>query len=94
MPLAVGLLFAGRFPGGRSPPAFFFARSTAGIPGDVTSDDGFGLKVRLRDGNRDGKADLYVYSASGSLRLLGSASGIRTAGVTSVPEGLIDGMLP
>ncbi|WP_330289790.1 FG-GAP and VCBS repeat-containing protein [Streptomyces sp. NBC_00576] len=72
----------------------WLARSTAGIPGDVTGDDSFGLKVRLRDGNRDGKADLYVYSLSGSLRLLGSASGIRTAGVTSVPEGLIDGMLP
>lgn len=72
----------------------WLARSTAGIPGDVTSGEYFGLKVRLRDGNRDGKADLYVYSLSGSLRLLGSASGIRTAGVTSVAEGLIDGMLP
>lgn len=52
------------------------------------------MKLRLRDGNRDGKADLYVYSLSGSIRLLGSARGITTAGVSAVPEGLIDGMLP
>ncbi|MDX3752743.1 FG-GAP and VCBS repeat-containing protein [Streptomyces sp. AK08-02] len=72
----------------------FFARNSAGVPGDVTDGDGFGMKVSLRDGNRDGRADLYVYSLSGSLRLLGSASGITTAGVTAVPDGLIDGMLP
>ncbi len=72
----------------------FFARNSAGVPGDVTDGDTFGMTVRLRDGNRDGKADLYVRSLSGSLRLLGSASGIRTAGVTTVPEVLVEGMLP
>jgi hypothetical protein len=72
----------------------FFARNSAGVPGDVTDGDTFGMMVRLRDGNRDGKADLYVRSLSDSLRLLGSASGIRTAGVTTVPEVLVEGMLP
>ncbi|GAA3900141.1 FG-GAP-like repeat-containing protein [Streptomyces lacrimifluminis] len=72
----------------------FFARNSAGIPGDVTDGDGFGMRLSLRDGNRDGRADLYIRSLSGSLRLLGSPTGIRTAGATSVPEGLVDGMLP
>ncbi|MGW3645752.1 FG-GAP and VCBS repeat-containing protein [Streptomyces sp. NPDC000878] len=72
----------------------WLARSSAGIPGDVTDGDMFGAKLRLRDGNRDGKADLYVSGGTGSLRLLGSATGIRTTGATSVPESLIDGMLP
>ncbi|UIX32249.1 FG-GAP repeat protein [Streptomyces sp. GQFP] len=72
----------------------WLARSSAGIPGDVTDGDMFGAKLRLRDGNRDGKADLYVSGGNGSVRLLGSATGIRTTGATSVPESVIDGMLP
>ncbi|MEH0424552.1 hypothetical protein [Streptomyces sp. B21-083] len=52
------------------------------------------MKLRLPDAHRDGKADLYVSGGMGSLRLLGSASGITAAGVSAVPEGLIDGMLP
>ncbi|MGW1715780.1 FG-GAP and VCBS repeat-containing protein [Streptomyces sp. NPDC002156] len=72
----------------------WLARSSAGVPGDVTDGDMFGAKLRLRDGNRDGKADLYVSGGMGSVRLLGSATGIRTTGATSVPESVIDGMLP
>ncbi|MEU6229609.1 FG-GAP and VCBS repeat-containing protein [Streptomyces sp. NPDC047042] len=72
----------------------WLARSTAGIPGNLTAGDMFGAKLRLRDGNRDGKADLYVSGGVSSVRLLGSATGIRTAGATVVPDSLIDGMLP
>ncbi|WP_371660876.1 FG-GAP and VCBS repeat-containing protein [Streptomyces sp. NBC_00280] len=90
---AVHVLY-GRAEGLSTAGSQFFARNSAGIPGDVTDGDVFGMTVRLRDGNRDGKADLYVRGLSGSLRLLGSASGIRTAGVTAVPEVLVEGMLP
>jgi hypothetical protein len=72
----------------------WFARSTAGIPGAVQADDYFGSTVRLRDTNRDGKADLYVGASYGSLLLRGAAKGVTTTGVTSVDTTAVDGMLP
>ncbi|GAP47649.1 hypothetical protein [Streptomyces azureus] len=49
--------------------------------------------VRLRDGNRDGYADLYVVGhMGGNLRLLGSNAGITTAGITTVDWATIEGM--
>ncbi|WP_420034390.1 FG-GAP-like repeat-containing protein [Streptomyces sp. cg28] len=60
----------------------WFARNSAGVPGALTADDQFGGLVRLRDTDRDGKADLYVDAGYGPLRLPGSAAGITTAGVT------------
>ncbi|ELP62655.1 FG-GAP and VCBS repeat-containing protein [Streptomyces turgidiscabies] len=90
---AVHVLY-GRAAGLTTAGSQWFARNSAGIPGEVTDGDMFGAKLRLRDANRDGRADLYVSGGTGSLRLLGSPSGITTAGVSAVPEGLIDGMLP
>ncbi|MEU6373513.1 FG-GAP-like repeat-containing protein [Streptomyces sp. NPDC046909] len=71
-----------------------FARNSAGIPGALEADDYFGATVRLRDTDRDGKADLFVTGTVGSLRLPGTVKGVTTTGVTSVQgDGLISGML-
>ncbi|UUU28135.1 FG-GAP and VCBS repeat-containing protein [Streptomyces sp. DSM 40750] len=70
----------------------WFARNTPGVPGDL-GDDSFGGTVRLRDTNRDGKADLYVTANQGSVLLRGSSSGVTTAGAQSVKEDIITGML-
>lgn len=53
----------------------WFARNTAGVPGDLSAGEYFGHTVRLRDTNHDGKADLYVTGQYGSVLLRGSASG-------------------
>ncbi|MEV6112186.1 FG-GAP and VCBS repeat-containing protein [Streptomyces sp. NPDC052109] len=61
----------------------WFTRATAGVPGDATRDQGFGMFVRLRDADRDGDADLLVASADpyyGTVLLRGGASGITTGG--------------
>ncbi|MFD7295943.1 FG-GAP and VCBS repeat-containing protein [Streptomyces sp. NPDC059897] len=71
----------------------WFARNSAGVPGALESDDGFGGLVRLRDTNRDGYADLYISAGVGSLRLPGSAAGSTTAGVTSADELPIEAFL-
>ncbi|MGW0710947.1 FG-GAP and VCBS repeat-containing protein [Streptomyces sp. NPDC002643] len=73
--------------------AQWFARNTQGVPGDLTSDDTFGGTVRLRDTNRDGKADLYVTANYGSVLLRGSTKGITTTGAQSVKGDIIAGML-
>ncbi|MFF4520266.1 FG-GAP and VCBS repeat-containing protein [Streptomyces bluensis] len=71
----------------------WFARDTTGVPGDLQSDDSFGNAVRLRDTNRDGKADLYVQGAYGSLVLRGSSTGVTTSGATAVEGETVEGML-
>jgi hypothetical protein len=71
----------------------WFARDTAGVPGPLTSDDVFGGTVRLRDTNRDGKADLYVTANYGSVLLRGSSKGVTTTGAQSVKGDIIAGML-
>ncbi|MGW3119660.1 FG-GAP and VCBS repeat-containing protein [Streptomyces sp. NPDC001107] len=71
----------------------WFTRSTAGVPGDPQEDDAFGDTVRLRDTDHDGKADLYVTGAYGSLLLKGSSDGITTSGAAAAPGDLIVGML-
>ncbi len=71
----------------------WLARNTAGVPGDVAWNDCFGDPVRLRDTNRDGKADLYIGAINGSLRLPGTSSGVTTNGVTDADTELIWGML-
>lgn len=63
----------------------WFTRATAGIPGDPTAYERFGLNLRLRDTDRDGDADLVIgdndYEQT-SLLLMGGTSGITTNGVT------------
>jgi hypothetical protein len=71
----------------------WFTRATAGVPGDLQDQDAFGDPVRLRDTNRDGKADLYVAGIDGSVLLRGSSAGITTTGATTVPGDVIRGML-
>ncbi|MFJ9589493.1 integrin alpha [Streptomyces acidicola] len=71
----------------------WFARNTTGVPGDLRSGEYFGSTVRLRDTNRDGKADLYVEGESGSLVLRGSSAGITTSGATAVAGDTVRGML-
>ncbi|WP_432154869.1 FG-GAP and VCBS repeat-containing protein [Streptomyces tricolor] len=71
----------------------WLARNTAGVPGDVAWNDCFGEPVRLRDTNRDGKADLHIGAVNGSLRFPGTSSGVTTTGVTDADRELIWGML-
>ncbi|MFF3883544.1 FG-GAP and VCBS repeat-containing protein [Streptomyces sp. NPDC001914] len=85
-------VFKGRASGLSGTGSQWFARNTPGVPGALTADDQFGGLVRLRDTNGDGKADLYV-SATGDLRLPGSASGITTTGATEYNAAPIDGFL-
>ncbi|GAA4998611.1 FG-GAP repeat protein [Streptomyces siamensis] len=74
-------VFKGRASGLSGTGSQWFARNTPGVPGALTADDQFGGLVRLRDTNGDGRADLHV-SATGDLRLPGSAGGITTTGAT------------
>ncbi|MPY53693.1 FG-GAP and VCBS repeat-containing protein [Streptomyces acidicola] len=70
----------------------WFARNVAGVPGDVNEFDYFGGTVRLRDGNGDGYADLYVAGQEGHVRLPGSKSGITTTGATTVDWTTVAGI--
>ncbi|MGP4048328.1 FG-GAP repeat protein [Streptomyces sp. 2A115] len=71
----------------------WFARNTAGVPGAVSTADQLGTTVRLRDTNKDGRADLFVTGFLGSYRLPGSASGLTTTGISEVEYELVDGFL-
>jgi hypothetical protein len=70
----------------------WFARDTPGVPGGL-EDESFGGVVRVRDTNRDGKADLYISANYGSLVLRGSTKGITTTGAQPVNGDIIPGML-
>ncbi|MEI5526596.1 FG-GAP and VCBS repeat-containing protein [Streptomyces brasiliscabiei] len=70
----------------------WFARNSPGVPGAV-ADESFGGTVRLRDTDRDGRADLYITAGNGSLLLRGSAKGVTTAGATVVGGDTVEGML-
>ncbi|MDT0319825.1 FG-GAP and VCBS repeat-containing protein [Streptomyces millisiae] len=62
-----------------------FDRGTSGVPGARQQYDRFGTTVRLRDTNRDGRADLLVDGGSGdqaAVRLPGTTSGISTSGAS------------
>ncbi|WP_328506538.1 VCBS repeat-containing protein [Streptomyces sp. NBC_00391] len=71
----------------------FLTRNTAGVPGDLTAGEYFGHTIRLRDTDRDGKADLYVLAENGSLVLRGSSKGVTTTGATVVDGDTVRGML-
>ena len=71
----------------------FLTRNTAGVPGDLTTGEYFGHTIRLRDTNRDGKADLYVIGEAGSVVLRGSSKGVTTTGATAVDGDTVRGML-
>nr|WP_119589701.1 FG-GAP and VCBS repeat-containing protein [Streptomyces scabiei] len=71
----------------------FLTRGTAGVPGAVTAGEYFGHTIRLRDTDRDGRADLYVLAENGSLVLRGSSKGVTTTGATAVDGDTIRGML-
>ncbi|GAA2429769.1 FG-GAP repeat protein [Streptomyces macrosporus] len=58
-----------------------FTLATSGVPGTMGADTYFGWWVRLRDADRDGKADLFTYSSLNNLLFKGTASGITTTGV-------------
>lgn len=60
----------------------FFTLNSAGVPGTVSPASSFGAWLRLRDANRDGKADLFVYSRQGDLFLRGNSAGISGTGTT------------
>ncbi|MFC3575913.1 FG-GAP-like repeat-containing protein [Streptomyces yaanensis] len=55
----------------------YFDRSSAGVPGGLEANASFGERLRLRDSNRDGYADLFA----DYLRLRGTSSGITTSGI-------------
>ncbi|GAA2383130.1 FG-GAP repeat protein [Streptomyces glaucosporus] len=59
-----------------------FTLGTSGVPGAMGADTHFGWWLRLRDVDRDGKADLFAYSSPNDLLFKGTASGITTTGVT------------
>ncbi|MFM9692015.1 FG-GAP and VCBS repeat-containing protein [Streptomyces europaeiscabiei] len=71
----------------------FLTRNTAGMPGDLAAGDYFGHTIRLRDTNRDGKADLYVLGENGSMVLRGSSRGVTTADSMAVDGDAVRGML-
>ncbi|MGW1670309.1 FG-GAP-like repeat-containing protein [Streptomyces sp. NPDC002324] len=71
----------------------FLTRNTAGMPGDLAAGDHFGHTIRLRDTNRDGKADLYVLGENGSMVLRGSSRGVTTADLMAVDGDAVRGML-
>ncbi|GGZ12999.1 FG-GAP-like repeat-containing protein [Streptomyces poonensis] len=62
----------------------WFDRDTAGVPGALKADDQLGYTVRLRDTNRDGKADLYIGGSASGVRLLGSSKGVTKTGATTL----------
>ncbi|CAL9521440.1 FG-GAP and VCBS repeat-containing protein [Streptomyces sp. Tu 3180] len=55
----------------------YFSRSSAGVPGGPEANATFGERLRLRDSNRDGHADLFT----DDLRLPGTSGGITASGV-------------
>ncbi|MEU3254772.1 FG-GAP and VCBS repeat-containing protein [Streptomyces sp. NPDC006997] len=64
----------------------YFSRATSGVPGAPAEYEFFGIDVRLRDTDRNGRPDLLV-SGDGrdtSLRLPGTSSGITTTGAATV----------
>lgn len=71
----------------------FLTRNTAGMPGDLAAGDYFGHTIRLRDTNRDGKADLYVLGENGSMVLRGTSKGVTTADSMAVDGDAVRGML-
>ncbi|MFE7841674.1 FG-GAP and VCBS repeat-containing protein [Streptomyces sp. NPDC057474] len=71
----------------------FLTRNTAGVPGELSTGEYFGHTLRLRDTNRDGKADLYVIGENGSVLLRGSSKGVTTTGATVVDGDTVRGML-
>ncbi|MFG2311432.1 hypothetical protein ACGFS9_22615 [Streptomyces sp. NPDC048566] len=85
-------VFKGRATGLSGTGSQWFARNTPGVPGALTADDEFGGLVRLRDTNRDGKADLLA-SGAGDLLLPGSAGGITSTGASAYNAVPIDGFL-
>lgn len=89
---AVHVLYGGRS-GLTAKGSQFLTRDTAGVPGDLTTGEYFGHTVRLRDTDRDGKADLYVIGEAGSLVLRGSAKGVTATGATVVEGDTVRGML-
>jgi hypothetical protein len=70
----------------------WFARDTAGVPGGL-EEESFGSTVRLRDTDRDGRADLYISADRGSLVLRGSSKGVTTTGAEPVNGDIVSGML-
>ncbi|MBQ1091478.1 FG-GAP and VCBS repeat-containing protein [Streptomyces sp. B93] len=64
----------------------YFSRATSGVPGAPAAYESFGIDVRLRDTDRNGRPDLLV-SSNGydtSLRLPGTTSGITATGAATV----------
>lgn len=55
----------------------YFDRSSSGVPGGLETNATFGDRLRLRDSDRDGHADLFL----DNLRLPGTSSGITTSGI-------------
>jgi hypothetical protein len=55
----------------------YFDRSSTGVPGGLETNATFGDRLRLRDSDHDGHADLFL----DNLRLPGTSSGITTSGV-------------
>lgn len=55
----------------------YFDRSSSGVPGGLETNASFGERLRLRDSDRDGRADLFL----DNLRLRGTSSGITTSGI-------------
>ncbi|MFD0316716.1 FG-GAP and VCBS repeat-containing protein [Streptomyces flavalbus] len=64
----------------------YFSRATSGVPGSPAAYEFFGIDVRLRDTDRNGRPDLLVSgdSRETSLRLPGTSSGITTTGATTL----------
>lgn len=71
----------------------WFARNSPGVPGALATGDYVGHTVRLRDTDRDGRADLYVMGDNSSLRLPGTSKGVTTTGVQRVNGDVVAGML-
>ncbi|MEU7471358.1 FG-GAP repeat protein [Streptomyces sp. NPDC044984] len=55
----------------------FFDRASSGVPGDLEAGESFGERLRLRDSDRDGHADLFT----DYLRLRGHSGGITASGI-------------
>lgn len=81
----VHLLYGGRH-GLAAAGSQWLNRTTPGVPGDAQYYDSFGEVVRLRDSDRDRRADLFVTGSAGSLRLPGTAAGIDAAGAAPLPS--------
>ncbi|MFI2379459.1 hypothetical protein ACH5AO_31060 [Streptomyces sp. NPDC018964] len=54
----------------------FFDRASSGVPGNLETGESFGERLRLRDSDRDGHADLFT----DYLRLRGHSGGITASG--------------